>query len=288
MKNRCLFFMVRLDFLRKNTILVIFLLLAYKILSGSKKKSMRFDFCHIFPACRRVAAVLLPAVLLFIAVGQVRGGEGSGQVLPASEFLERLREPLRTDTWGEITGKITYVGPKHEKKTGDIRIRITFTPDSMYAQITLNDVNVYGFEQNHAEDGKVTTALDFPEDEQKPGLFEFGLSPEDLTFSFIYWDFLEELPRRRSRLNECRVMKLADPKGQGTVQVWFSAEYGFPMEAWWYRPNENKPWRKLELKGAKRYENSLWFVKEMRLDGDDWKTRVVFDFAQLKTVGGGE
>ena len=214
-------------------------------------------------------------------------GADAPKPLPPKEFLASLREPLRTDTWGEITGKITHVAPDRRKKTGDLRVRVTFTQNSMAAQITLNDVNVYGFEQQHAEGNEVKSFLDMPEDEQAPGLFEFGLAPEDLTFSFIYWDFLEELPRRRSRLNECRVMRLADPNGKGTVQVWFSAEYGFPMEAWWFRPGEDKPWRKLELKGAKRYENGLWFVKEMRLDGDNWKTRVVFDFAQLKTVGGG-
>jgi len=207
--------------------------------------------------------------------------------LPPLEFLAALREPLRTDTWGEITGTITYNGAKKQRKSGDLRVRITFTPTSMAAQVTLNDVNVYGFEQTHAENNKVKSFLDMPSDEQAPGLFEFGITPEDLTFSFIYWDFIEELPRSRSRMNECRVMRLADPNGKGTVQVWFSAEYGFPMEAWWFRPGENRPWRKLIMKGAKRYENGLWFVKEMRMDGDDWKTRVVFDFAQLKTVGGG-
>ncbi|MBO7741060.1 MAG: hypothetical protein J6S21_00765, partial [Victivallales bacterium] len=97
---------------------------------------------------------------------------------------------------------------------------------------------------------------------------------------------VEELPPRSSRWRECRVLKLASPvKDGGTVNVWFDAKYGFPMEAHWYRPGAETPWRKLVMQGAKRFENGLWFVKEMRLDGDNWKTQVKFDFADKNAIG---
>ena len=80
-------------------------------------------------------------------------------------------------------------------------------------------------------------------------------------------------------------MRLADPGGNGTVQVSFSAAHGFPLEAWWYRQGEDRPWRQLELKGAKKHDDGLWFVKEMRLEGPNWKTRVVFDHAEINQVG---
>jgi len=57
------------------------------------------------------------------------------------------------------------------------------------------------------------------------------------------------------------------------------------MEAWWYHHGEDKPWRKLELKGAKKHANGLWFVKEMRLDGHEWKTLVRFDHAEINPIG---
>lgn len=205
--------------------------------------------------------------------------------LTAEEFLAEVRKPLRTDAWGEITGRLTFKEDGKNSVTGQIRVRITFTPESMHAQLVLNDVNVYGFEQKHHPDNTTVTSLELPPHEHAPGLFAFGLAPEDLTFAFIYWNLLEELPRQKSRQRECRVMRLADPNGKGTVQVSFSAAHGFPMEAWWYQPNENKPWRKLELKGAKKHDNGLWFVKEMRLDGPNWKTRVIFDHAEINPVG---
>ena len=47
------------------------------------------------------------------------------------------------------------------------------------------------------------------------------------------------------------------------------------------------PWRTLQLKGAKKHANGLWFVKEMRLEGADkkWKTQVKFDHAEINSVG---
>ncbi|MDD4097819.1 MAG: hypothetical protein PHC30_03525 [Lentisphaeria bacterium] len=205
--------------------------------------------------------------------------------LSPADFLAEVRRPLRTDAWGEITGRLTSKADGGEAVQGAIRVRMTFTPDSLHAQLVLNDVNVYGYEQKHGQDGTTTTTLDLPPHEQAPGLFAFGVAPEDLTFAFIYWDFVEELPRQKSRQRDCRVMRLADPKGNGTVQVSFSAAHGFPLEAWWYRQGEERPWRRLELKGAKKHDNGLWFVKEMRLEGLNWKTRVVFDHAEINQVG---
>lgn len=227
---------------------------------------------------------LMAMLALLCLDARAEAATGMEQLGPVA-FLQEVRKPLRTDAWGEITGSITHKQGEQTGVKGIVRIRITFTPESLHAQIVLNDVNVYGFEQKHGLEQHTTTTLDLPEQEQQPGLFAFGVVPEDLTFAFIYWDFVEELPRQSSRLRECRVMKLSDPKGKDTVQVWFSAQHGFPMEAWWFHPGEDKPWRKLELKGAKKHANGLWFVKEMRLEGHDWKTQVRFDHAEINPIG---
>lgn len=205
--------------------------------------------------------------------------------LSAEQFLAEIRRPLTQDVWGEITGRITHVAEGKAQLSGDLRIRITFRNSSLHAQLVLNEKNVYGFEQKHAPGEAVSSSLSKPETEIAPGLFAFGLEPEDLTFSFLYWNFLEELPRQKSRMRECRVMKLQHPDGTGIVQVWFDAEFGFPLEAWWFKNGETTPWRKLEMKGAKKHANGLWFVREMRLEGTNWKTRVIFDFASLNEIG---
>ncbi len=229
--------------------------------------------------------ITLWLLLLVLALGCPAWAEPESQTLPPEVFLQEVRRPLRQDVWGEITGRIQHINAEGKSLEGELRVRITFTSTSLHAQLVLNEKNVYGFEQQHKPEEKVSTALSMPDNEVQPGLFSFGLEPEDLTFSFLYWDFVEELPSQKSRLRDCRVLKLAHPDGKGTVEVWFDAKLGFPMAASWFQNGKDSPWRQLEMKGAKRHENGLWFVKEMRLDGDDWKTRVIFDFASLKEVG---
>ncbi len=228
---------------------------------------------------------LLRSILLLLAGLWLFPLNGQQPSLSPEQFLAEIRRPLRQDVWGEITGRITHAADGKAQLSGDLRVRITFSSGSLHAQLVLNEKNVYGFEQKHAPGEPVSTSLSKPETEISPGLFEFGLEPEDLTFSFLYWNFLEELPAQKSRMRNCRVMKLAHPDGKGIVQVWFDAELGFPLEAWWFKNGETKLWRKLEMKGAKKHANGLWFVREMRLDGTGWKTRVIFDFASLNEIG---
>ncbi len=204
--------------------------------------------------------------------------------LPAEEFLREVRRPLRQDAWADIQGRLIYSADGKQIK-GDIRIRISFSPDSLHAQLILNGENVYGFEQVHDAPGSKSMKLDLPDTEVAPGLFSFGVRPEDLTFAFIYWDLVKELPRETFRRRRCRVFELAHPDPEkGTVRVWFSASRGFPLKAEWYRTGESAAWRQLELKGAKRHDRKLWFVKEARLEGKGWKTQVRFEHVELNPL----
>lgn len=200
--------------------------------------------------------------------------------IAAKEFLEALRQPLAQDAWGEATGRIIYSQKGKSKQEGNLRLKVTFSQEAMFAQLVINDKNFYGLELLRDAEGKTTQRLDLPDEEVKPGLFDFGVRPSDLSFAFIFWDFVEELPRSTSRWQSCRVLKLASPDGSETVDVWFEEDHGFPMEAKWYKKGETTSWRSLVMKGAKRFENGLWFVKEMQLSGDGWKTAVKFDFAE--------
>lgn len=225
----------------------------------------------------------LVGMALFSLAGGWSRADDFAELSP-EEFLAQVREPFRQDAWGEITGRLTYVkGDAHQK--GTVRIRLTFSPDSLHAQVVVNEKNVYGYEQTHGDGEVPKTVLDLPEKEEPPGLADYGIQPEDITFSFIYWKFVRELPKDSFRQRECRVFELRHPgEGKGTVRVWFDATRGFPLQAQWFQPDATEPWRTLELKGAKKHANDLWFVKEMRLEGPDWKTQVIFDHAEINPV----
>jgi len=231
------------------------------------------------------AALVLAWPTVVAAQEEAEPADSALKGLSAEAFLQEIRRPFRQEAWGEATGTVQYVSDTQGERRGTVRLRITFAPDSLHAQLTLNDANVYGFEQKHGDGLPAKTRVDLPERVTPPGLFDFGIEPEDLTFAFIYWDFKRELPGEDFLRRPCRVMELAHPQGQGVVRVWFSASHGYPLKAEWYRPGSKEPWRTLELKGAKKHDKDLWFIKEMRLDGKGWKTRVRFDHAEINPVG---
>lgn len=204
--------------------------------------------------------------------------------LSPEEFLRHIRRPFNQEAWGEATGSLQCVSEKTGERRGTLRLRLTFAPESLHAQVVLNDSNVYGFEQKHDGKSAPTARVDLPEKEVPPGLFSFGIGPEDLTFAFIYWDLHKELPSQKYLGRACRVFELMHPEGKGSVQVWFSTSHGYPLKAEWYLPGARTPWRTLELKGAKKHEKDLWFIKEVRLEGQGWKTRVRFDHAEINPV----
>jgi len=201
-------------------------------------------------------------------------------VLPAEQFLRQVRQPWQREAWGRFTGDVVHVRDGTKTKAS-IRLAMVFSPDAVRAQVVLNAANTYWVEQSHAagSDGKVTLRL--PEKESRPRLFDLGIEPEDLTLAFIYWNFVEELPRAVFLNQPCRVMALAHPEQKGHVRVWFTEKEGFPLKVQWYRRGEEQPWRSLEFKGAQKHEDDFWFVKEMRLDGAGWKTLVRFNDAEV-------
>ena len=58
-----------------------------------------------------------------------------------------------------------------------IRVRMTFTPESLHAQLVLNDVNVYGFEQKHDQMAALPRRLNCRR-RAGAGLFAFGVADD--------------------------------------------------------------------------------------------------------------
>jgi len=123
--------------------------------------------------------------------------------------------------------------------------------------------------------------LKMPEPEQKPGLSDLGLQPDDITMAFIYWDFIRELPAESLRQTALPRHGPAAPGEQGLRARVVLPGLWFPLRVHWLRPDEDKPWRKLEFKGFKKHADGVWFMKTAQLSGDNWKTLVDFADAEL-------
>ena len=173
-----------------------------------------------------------------------------------------------------MSGKLQHRGKERREKL-PIRASMLFGGDSLRAEIVLDEAKVYGVAQVYTADEVPKVTLSLPDDASGVTLGDMGIDPEDITFSFLYWDFERELPPDSVRGQPCRILELSHPDKEQTARVWISAHHLFPLKVWWFKDREETAWRTLEFKDFKRRDD-LWFVKEILLTGKGWKTKVTF------------
>lgn len=201
--------------------------------------------------------------------------------LPAEEFLRYAQRPFIQDAWGYFAGTVQHRGDTGVERI-PVQLSILFKKHLMKAQLLLDGTQEYNITQIYMGDTTPEVTVTEPEHtEGKVQLSDFGLYPRDITFAFLYWDFVKEDSRtEKVRGQKCRVMVLDDPRSKGRARVWFSAKYLFPLRVHMLAGEEDRVMRELEFTDFKRHDK-IWYIKALRLEGTDWKTRVNFREAEL-------
>lgn len=203
--------------------------------------------------------------------------------LSSKDFLELMRRPRGVETWGQMSGQIDHARSDGRKSSASIYLATLFAVDRMMSQVIVDNRQGYLIGQSFDGADSGTTVTPMHTVSAKAGkdlLGEFGLRAEDLTMSFIYWDFVKELPRETITFRTCRVFLLR--KGDEYVRLFVNAQYLFPMKVSWYKgkfDEKEDPYRTLEATKFKEV-NDLWLVTRLQLEGPGWRTRV--DFTDAK------
>ena len=193
----------------------------------------------------------------------------------AQDFLARVRNPPGRDSWASMKGSAQHRRDDARPVKANIEMGIFFTPVRTLAQIRFNgNDEIYTIGQSYGKDGSTSVDNKIAPG-KKPQIGVFGITPEDLAMSFLYWDFLEEHPRDTVRGQDCRVFTLISKDKSERVKVTISCEYFFPLRAEWFRKEETEPVRKLEAAAFKK-NNDYWFVSKLILSGKDWTTTIRF------------
>lgn len=224
-------------------------------------------------------AALIAAILP--SWNQVRAGDAVNlRELPAEEFLAYARQPFPQNGWGRFSGHAICVGPAGRKRAS-IALAALFRPDFVRAQVVVDETAVYEINQIRYVHGTPHTTVHEPDVEVAFGLRDFGLKPEDVTFSFLHWDFVRELDMQQFRGQQCRVFELHHPGSAGKAVSWFATDTPFPLYVEFHDDNTGEPTRTIQFTDFKR-QGDAYFIQNFRVEGRDWKTRVRLPVGEIR------
>ncbi|MCP3967922.1 MAG: hypothetical protein GY750_19400 [Lentisphaerae bacterium] len=200
-----------------------------------------------------------------------------GQEISSKDFLYRVRHPSARRSWAKMDGNVYHRRRGASTIEAPMYLGILFSPDRTLAQIVIDNRQGYYVGQTFAVGEAGTSIIPLNDDTKKdPLLGKFGLRPEDLTMTFLYWGMQEELASDSIKGVDCRVFLLKSQKTEETVKVWISMKYFFPLKAEWYRKGGKDYFRALEV-GSFKKKNNYWLISRLELYGPGWRTKVDFD-----------
>ena len=230
-----------------------------------------------------IGGVRWSVLLLFIAAPLLTLCAENREISSA-QFLARVRTPPTVKTWAKLSGHVTNMKRDKDGKRviskSSIYLGIRFASKMIFDQIVLGDDEIYSVGQPYTpEDGNASVIKGG--DTSKNNLMEiFGIKPEDLTMSFIFWEFVKELPGESVSLIECRVFVLRSSDKKELARVYIGRDNFFPVKVEWSKStsynNFGKPIRTLEVDSFKKV-HGLYLVGSLSFYGPGWRTRVVFD-----------
>ncbi|MBN1865470.1 MAG: hypothetical protein JW808_11265 [Victivallales bacterium] len=201
------------------------------------------------------------------------------------QFLKMVRHPPGKSTWAILDGKVT-----HERKNASlcetpISFSVRFAPENTFAQLVIGGDEKYSIGQSHFSDKEKVTVI--PSAMPKPSILSnFGLRPGDLTMSFLFWDFENELPHESFSTQQCRVFTLRSTEKNEHAKVHISVKYLFPLKVEWIRAGENKAYRMMEVSSFRKV-NDLWVIDKLLLSGPGWRTKIEFSNCDAGLVENG-
>ena len=206
--------------------------------------------------------------------------------LSPEKFLNITRRTHPEKTWAILIGDVINLRRDHDTISASIKVGMRFTNTRILTKIILKRENgkpeIYMVGQPYS--GQPASIL--TEDTNKetaPLLGEFGLRPEDLTMTFLYWNFDREFKNDTVKGLDCRVLGLINPTTKEYVKVFISTEYYYPLKVEWFKStpnNDEKPYRNV-IATAFKTEGKLGSPSKISLYGPGWRSRIDFEKISL-------
>lgn len=228
----------------------------------------------------RFFALLILFCLLSTAVLSADAQATEAGELSASDFIYQVRHPAARESWSAMDGEVQHLRRGAEMITAPLYLGMLFSPERTLAQIIIDGKQGYTVGQTYGAGNGETSVIPMSKKPYaEPLLPKFGLRPQDLTMTFLYWNLVREMPSESVKGSDCRVFELKSPDCKELVKVYISRKYFFPLKAEWFDSDaraESAPVRTLEVASFKK-QDDFWLVNKLTLYGPGWRTKVNFD-----------
>ena len=204
----------------------------------------------------------------------------------SEQFLNIARRAHPEKTWavliGSVSNKRRGVPITHK---ADIKVGMRFTNSRIMAKVSIKEINenlVESYTVGQPYNGQSASILASEDNENDISLLgEFGLRPEDLTMTFLYWNLEKEYNKESVKGFNCRVLELINPKTEESVKVYISTKYFAPIKVEWFKPNQKKssPYRNVIISSFETKGN-LGAPSILNIYGPGWRTKV--DFSNIR------
>ena len=230
-------------------------------------------------------------ILLFIGLSAAADDKGKPSL---AQFMQRVRTPPSQKTWAQLDGVITNMKRDKDGKRiitkSEIYLGIRFSSEMIFAQVIIGDNEIYSVGQPYSMIKSGVTVMREGDKESNRLRGNFGIKPEDLTMSFLFWNVIKELPEDSLKLIPCRVFLLISPDKSEIARVHISRDNYFPVKVEWSKSDESKQFteatRTLEVLSFKKV-NGLYLVNVLSFYGPGWRTKIEFSNTQAGYVKDG-
>lgn len=200
--------------------------------------------------------------------------------MDSEDFLEMCQKQLLNNCWVKMSGKMNVRSASGERlKPMTLKCAAQLIPNKITFKATVNKTQSFKIENIFGEkhDNKVL------EDKlgEDNGFAKVGISAEDLSLSFMYWDYIKEYEKESLGVLRiaCRVILLGNPDGSQFVKVWLSEKHLGPLKVQWFDPASLKSTKPLQVLTFEDFaeKNKVWVPLEVKITNSKGDLQVKFD-----------
>ena len=227
-------------------------------------------------------AVLIALATLFTAAA-------ADAPLSAEEFLANVRHPWGQQNYAKLSGEIRHRRAGTPTEYSEIYLGILMMQNMRSSQLIIDDGESYRIGQSYTSGDQGSTVIPAREGGYPESILNYyGVRPEDLAMSFLYWSMVKEEKKQTMRTISCRVFLLKDQQSGEAARVFIAEKYFFPIKVEFFASADDlsTPLRTMEVESFEQTEDEFWVPTELKLhgkkDGKAWRTMVVFKQVEAK------